>query len=383
MNAIVGGKLILKDRILEGYALLYGDKIQGIIPREHVPAEAEVLDAADGYVSPGLIDLHTHAYAGQDVCDGTQVCIRTIAGGLVAGGVTGFLPTTMTLGLDVVCRALEVCRTLQEESKTWAGSTILGVHAEGPFINPAKKGGQDGRYILPPDAAFVKEHADIIRIVTLAPEMDTGDFAAIREIVRDTDVVVSMGHTATDYATAMAAVAAGVSHTTHLFNAMTPLAHRAPGVVGAALNADVSCELIADTYHVDPALYDMLWKLKGRRLCIISDCLVGGLPTGNYVLGGAKIAYDGTVGRMEDGTISGSGLRLNQGVWNLYTHSAIPLWECVNAASLNPATTLGLEKTKGSLEVGKDADILITDSQFCVQKTIIRGEIRYETASIG
>ncbi len=379
MRAIVNGKLILKDRILEGFALLYSDKIEGIVPEGVVPNDAEVIDAAGGYVSPGLIDLHIHGYLGKDVCDGEADSLRTIAEGLVQNGVTGFLPTTMTVDMAVIRRALEVCRDLQEESKTWAGSAILGAHAEGPFISESKKGAQDPKYILRPDAAFVKEYADIIRIITLAPETDTADFAAIREIVRDTHVVVSMGHTSADYETAMAATAAGVSHATHLFNAMTPLAHRAPGVVGAALNADVSCELIVDTFHVDPALYDMLWKLKGRRLCFITDCLpAGGLPYGEYTLGGNKIVYRDIVCRLEDGTVAGSVLHLNQGVWNVYTHSAIPLWECVNAASLNPATTIGLEKTKGSLEVSKDADILITDSQFCVQKTIIGGELRWE-----
>ena len=272
-----------------------------------------------------------------------------------------------------------VCRKLKEESKTWDGSTILGVHAEGPLISESKKGAQNPDYILKPDAAFVKEYADIIKIISLAPETDTEDFAAIREINRDTDVVISMGHTSADYETAMASTAVGVKHATHLFNAMTPLAHRAPGVVGAALNSDVSCELIADTFHVSTALYDMLFKLKGRKLCFITDCLpAGGLPYGEYTLGGTKIVYRDIVCRLEDGTVAGSVLPLSRGVWNVYTNSNIPLHECVNCASLNPATTIGIADKKGSLEVGKDADIIITDAEFKVNKTIIGGEIRYE-----
>lgn len=379
MKAIVNGKIILKDRILEDSALLYSDVIEGIVPLGSVPAEAEIIDAKGKYVAPGLIDMHIHGYLGKDVCDGEEESIRTISKGLLANGVTGYLPTTMTVDMKVIRKALEVCRDLKEESKDWDGSVILGCHAEGPFISESKKGAQDAKYILKPDAAFVKEYADIIKTITLAPETDENDFAAIREITRDTDVVISMGHTSADYETAMASVNAGVKHVTHLFNAMTPLAHRAPGVVTAAMNADISCELIVDTFHVDASLYNMLYKLKGRKLCFITDCLpAGGLPEGEYTLGGAKIIYRGIVCRLEDGTVAGSVLHLNKGVWNVYTNSDIPLYECVNCASLNVATTLGIDKTKGSLEIGKDADIIITDSEFNVEKTIIGGKIKYE-----
>ena len=379
MKAIVNGKIILKDRIVENAALLYSNVIEGIVSAENIPAEAEIIDAKGGYVSPGLIDMHIHGYLGKDVCDGEEESIRTISGGLLKNGVTGYLPTTMTVDMKVIRKALEVCRALKQESKTWQGSEILGCHAEGPFISESKKGAQDAKYILKPDAAFVKEYADIIKTITLAPETDENDFAAIREITRDTDVVISMGHTSADYDTAMAGVNAGVKHVTHLFNAMTPLAHRAPGVVTAALNSDVSVELIVDTFHVDKCFYDMLWKLKGRKLCFITDCLpAGGLPYGEYTLGGAKIIYRDIVCRLEDGTVAGSVLHLNHGVWNVYKNSNIPLYECVNCASLNPATAIGVAERKGSLEVGKDADIIITDNEFEVKKTIIRGETKYE-----
>jgi len=379
MKAIINGKIILKDRILENCALLFSDVIDGIVPMNNLPSDVETIDAKGGYVSPGLIDLHIHGYLGKDVCDGEEESIRTIANGIIANGVTGFLPTTMTEDMKTITKALEVCRNLKEESKDWKGSAILGCHAEGPFISEAKKGAQDPKYILKPDSEFVKKYADIIKIITLAPEEDVNDFEEIRKICKETDVVVSMGHTSADYDTAKASTGAGVKHATHLFNAMTPMAHRAPGVVTAALNSDISCELIVDTFHVLPVFYDILWKLKGRKLCFITDCLpAGGLPEGEYTLGGQKIIYRGIVCRLEDGTVAGSVLHLNKGVWNVYTNSQIPLWECVNCASLNPATTIGLEKTKGSIEIGKDADIVITDNEFNVLKTIIGGEIRYE-----
>ena len=378
LKAIVNGRIILKDGIVENCALLYTNKIEDIVPENLIPENIETIDAQGGYVSPGLIDLHIHGYLSKDVCDGEEESIKTISKGLLANGVTGYLPTTMTEDMSVIRKALDTCRALKEESKNWDGSIIFGCHAEGPFISESKKGAQDAKYILKPDASFVKEYKDIIKIITLAPECDTEDFDAIREICRDTDVVVSMGHTSADYETAIKSIDAGVKHTTHLFNAMTPLTHRAPGVVGAALNGDVSVELIVDTVHVDKALYNMLWKLKGRKLCFITDCLpAGGLPVGEYTLGGQKIVYDGTICKLEDGTIAGSVLNLNVAVRNLLENTDLPIYEAINCASLYPATALGEEKEIGSLEEGKRADIIIVDEKINVINTILGGTVRY------
>ena len=382
MIAIKNGKVILENEVVLGKAVLYTDKIVGIVDEAEIPADAEVIDAEGGYVSPGFIELHIHGYLSKDVCDANEESLRIISKGLLGNGVTGYLPTTMTVDMAVIKGALEACRALMPETRTpeFDGSEILGVHAEGPFISESKKGAQDPKYILKPDADFVKEYSDVIRVITLAPEEDDADFSAIKRITAETDVVVSMGHTSADYDTAVAGVKAGVRHATHLFNAMTPLTHRGPGVVGAALNCDeVSTELIVDTHHVNAALFDTVYKLKGRKLCIITDCLpAGGLPEGEYTLGGAKIIYKNDLCRLEDGTIAGSVLKLNKGVWNVYNNSKIPLNECVNCASLNPATTLGIQDKKGSLAPGKDADIVILDNEFNVRKTIIGGKIKYE-----
>ena len=382
MLAIKNGKVILEDEIVLGKAVLFTDKIEGIVDESEIPAGAEVIDAEGGYVSPGFIELHIHGYLSKDVCDASEESLRIISKGLLGNGVTGYLPTTMTVDMSVIKGALEACRALMPETRTpeFDGSEILGVHAEGPFISESKKGAQDPKYILKPDADFVKEYADVIRVITLAPEEDDADFSAIKRITTETDVVVSMGHTSADYDTAVAGVKAGVRHATHLFNAMTPLTHRGPGVVGAALNSDeVSTELIVDTHHVNAALFDTVYKLKGRKLCFITDCLpAGGLPEGEYTLGGAKIIYKNDLCRLEDGTIAGSVLKLNKGVWNVYTNSKIPLNECVNCASLNPATTLGIQDKKGSIKAGKDADLVILDNDFNVRKTIIGGTIKYE-----
>ena len=377
MQAVRNAKFILKDGIETGKALLFTDKILGLVNEDEIPEGAKIIDANGGYVAPGFIDLHIHGYLGRDVCDASEESMRIISKGLLENGVTGYLPTTMTVDMSVINAAIDSCRSLMGE-EDFDGSTILGVHAEGPFISAAKKGAQDPRYILKPDADFVSDNSDVIRIITLAPEEDK-DFSEIRKIKEKTDVVVSMGHTSADYDTAFASTRAGVSHATHLFNAMTPMTHRAPGVVGAALNSDVSCELIVDGYHVDKNLFDTVYKLKGRKLCFITDCLpAGGLPEGEYTLGGAKIIYRDNICRLTDGTIAGSVLHLNKGVMNVYRNSNIPLHECVNCASLNPATVIGLADRKGSIEVGKDADIVLLDGEFNVKKTIIGGRVKYE-----
>ncbi|MBO5714838.1 MAG: N-acetylglucosamine-6-phosphate deacetylase [Clostridia bacterium] len=377
MLAIKNAKIVLENGISEGKALLISDKVEGIVEENEIPEGVEVIDCKGGYVTPGFIDLHIHGYLGKDVCDANVDSIKTIAGGLVENGVTGFLPTTMTVDMSVINGALDACREVKNSGEYY-GSTILGVHAEGPFISASKKGAQDERFILKPDADFVKANADIIKIITLAPEEDEC-FAEIKRMAEETDVVVSMGHTSANYETAMESTKNGVKHATHLFNAMTPMTHRAPGVVGAALNSNVSCELIVDTYHVDPALYEMVYRMKGRKLCFITDCLpAGGLPEGEYTLGGAKIIYKNNLCKLEDGTIAGSVLKLNKGVWNVFTNTSIPLWECVNCATLNPATAIGVADRKGSIEVGKDADIVVLDDEFNVKKTIIGGVVRYE-----
>ncbi|MBR4941908.1 MAG: N-acetylglucosamine-6-phosphate deacetylase, partial [Clostridia bacterium] len=264
MKYIVNGTLILKDRELRGFALGFDGKIGDICPESAVPADAEKIDAEGGYVLPGLIDVHIHGYLGEDTSNADSEGVRKMAAGLVKNGVTSFLPTTMTVDRDRIDASIESVRVLMEESKTWMGSQILGVHAEGPFINAKRKGAQDERCIIAPDADWIIANGDVVKYITLAPEVDK-DFAAIRKLTA-AGIAVSMGHTDADYQTAVAAVAAGVRSTTHLFNAMSPLSHRSPGVVGAALTTDVYAELIADTYHVDKALFSLVAGAKGDKL---------------------------------------------------------------------------------------------------------------------
>ena len=376
MKYIVNGIIVLKDGELSGYAIGFDEKIKDICPVEKLPADAEKIDAKGGYILPGLIDVHIHGYLGEDTSNADSEGVRKMAAGLIKNGVTAFLPTTMTVAKDQIDASVQSVRVLMEESKSWLGSQILGVHAEGPFINVKRKGAQNEECIIPPDAEWVIKNSDVIKYITLAPEVDEG-FAAIRALTK-AGIAVSMGHTDADYETAAAAVDAGVRSTTHLFNAMSPMSHRSPGVVGAALTKDVYVELIADTYHVDKALFPLVAKAKGNKLIIVTDCLpAGGLPLGTYMLGGQPFVATETVCRLPDGTIAGSIMPLNRGVKNLWENTDLPLWECVRCASLNPAEMLGLDGAKGSLEIGKDADIAIANSSLGIEKVFVLGSERF------
>ena len=373
MKAIVNGKIILPDSIVEGRAMLFDEKIAGL--SETVPEGAEIIDAKGRYVAPGLVDIHIHGYLGEDTSDGSVEGIRKMAEGIVKNGVTAWLPTTMTVSYDDLRHAFDAVRVLMDKKNNPKGAQIMGVHAEGPFINPSKKGAQAVEYIRPADAPFLIENSDVIRIVTIAPEMP-GALDCIREVTEKTSILVSMGHTAANYETAKAGIEAGVRHATHLFNAMTPLNHRDPGVVGASLADDrVSTELIADTFHISPDLFGLVAKVKGDNLILITDCTrAGGLEDGEYTLGGQPIFVKGIECRLADGTIAGSVLKLNNAIRNMRDHTSLPLEQIVRMASINAARCIGLDKTKGSLEAGKDADIILADENFAVSETIIAGE---------
>ena len=380
LKHIIGGKIVLPDRIITGKALAFDDENGKIIGIVDEPTEKTgVIDACGGYIAPGLVDIHIHGYLSEDTCDANPDGIRKMAEGIAKSGVTAFLPTTMTVAKDEIIASLNAVRSVKEESKTWGGAEILGVHAEGPFINPKKKGAQAEANILTPDADFILENADIIKSVTLAPEMDK-DHACIKKLAKESDVLISMGHTDATFEEAMSGVRDGVCHATHLFNAMSALAHRNPGVVGAAFASDdVSVEVIADTFHINPGLYSIIAKIKGTdKTVLITDCTrAGGMPDGEYELGGQPIYLKGIECRLADGTIAGSVLKLNEAVRNFISHTALPAYEVFKMASLNPARAIKCDGRIGSLEAGKDADIIITDENINIKRTIKKGKTIY------
>ncbi|MBO5938419.1 MAG: N-acetylglucosamine-6-phosphate deacetylase [Clostridia bacterium] len=380
MTYIINGKIVLPDAVVCGKALAFDSEsgtIFGVV--DELPANAATIDAGGNYVAPGLVDIHIHGYLGDDTCDANPEGIRKMAYGVAKNGVTAFLPTTMTVAKDEIVAALDNVRSLKEESKTWDGAEILGIHAEGPFINPSKKGAQAEENILAPDADFIIEHSDIIKLVTLAPEMDK-DHKCIKKLAAESDVLVSMGHTDATFEEAMSAAKDGVNHATHLFNAMSALAHRNPGVVGAALASEnVSVEVIADTFHINPGLYSIIAKVKGDKMVLITDCTrAGGMEDGEYDLGGQPIFLKGIECRLADGTIAGSVLKLNSAVKNVLDYTDLPVHEVFNMASLNPATAIHCADRLGSLEAGKDANIIIADANINIIRTIKKGQTIYE-----
>lgn len=376
MKCIVNGRLVLPDEVVSDMAIIFDEKIQKIVPASEVNAEEyEVIDAEGKLVTPGLVDIHIHGYLGEDASDGTVEGLKKMAAGIAKNGVTSWCPTTMTLALSDLDKAFNAAREVKAETEIY-GAKILGVHSEGPFINHSKKGAQPEEYIIPPNADFILDNADIIKLYTMAPEVEGGTECA-KKVFEDGRVLTSMGHTGASFEEAQAGIEAGVRHATHLFNAMTPLQHRNPGVVGAALSDErVSCELIADTFHVSAGLYRLVAKAKGDKLCLITDCMrAGGMEDGDYTLGGQHVIKTGIKCLLEDGTIAGSVLKLNEGVRNFKNNTALTLPEVIACASLNPAKAIGEADSIGSLEVGKCADIVIFDDEFNAVTTIINGNI--------
>ncbi len=380
MLAMTGGRIVLEDRVVRGRALLFADTVRGLCAEDEARCLAdEVIDVGGAWICPGLIDVHIHGFLGDDVSDASPDAIARMASGLLRNGVTSFLPTTMTVEWETLEKVFGILREMKARSarKDFDGAEILGCHAEGPFINPRRKGAQAEKNILPPDAEKILRYKDVIRLVTYAPEMP-GGIAFTRAVREGSDIALSIGHSDADFETAMAAVEAGADHFTHTFNAMSPLSHRAPGAVGAALYSDAYCELIADTFHVDKALFPIVYRVKGEKLCLITDCLrAGGLKDGDYTLGGQEFTLRGIQCRLRDGTIAGSVLKMNQAVRLFREYAGVSVWEAVRAASLSPARSVRADRTKGSLLPGKDADIAVMDDEMNVMETWVRGVRKY------
>lgn len=385
MKAIINGKIITEEKVLENKILVFNEKILEFREQENfeqlLENFEEVIDAEGNYVCPGFIDLHIHGAGGYDVMDGTEESLSEISRVIARNGVTGFLATTMTMSKESIYTALDNIRYSMR--KEMLGAKILGAHMEGPFINKKYKGAQAEEFIIEPKFSFIEKYVDIIKIITLAPEVDE-NFNFINETKEKTNIILSIGHSNAEYDIAMEAIEKGISHATHTFNAMTPLNHREPGIVGAVLNSEIYCELIADKIHVHPALFEILKKTKGQdKLILITDSMrAGGLREGIFELGGQKVMVKDSSARLQDGTLAGSILKLNYGVKNFMDNTHMEICEAVKLASLNPSKELGREKEIGSLELGKYADIVILDKSFNVLQTFVTGKTVFISKNI-
>ena len=339
--------------------------------------EAEGTDLGGLYVVPGFIDVHNHGNSGKDFSDGDDEGLKTLARYLAKNGVTSFAPASVTLPEGQLKTAYESAARFTKAAP--AGCAVLrGIHMEGPFFSEKKKGAQNGAYLQNPNYEMflrLNEAAEgLIKIADVAPELP----GAIEYIEKVSKIcAVSIAHTDANYDQSKAAIAAGVTHITHLFNAMPSFLHRAPGVVGAAAESPwVIAELICDGQHVHESVVRAAFSMFGAdRLCLISDALsCCGMPKGEYELGGQKIILDGTVARLKDApdTLAGSANNLF-GIFRLALSFGIPAEAAVRMASETPARALGVADEVGSIANGKRADFLVLNGDFSLKTVYLAG----------
>jgi len=331
----------------------------------------DIIDAQGHYVSAGFIDLHIHGSGGADVMDGTAEALETISSTLTQTGTTSFLATTMTMSSEVIDKALG---TVQNSMGKVSGAEVLGVHLEGPFINASKHGAQDQKYIQRPDLALIDPYLDIVKMITLAPEVEGAESFVRHLHTKHPHIILSIGHSEANYEESKKSFSWGVSHATHLFNAMNPYHHREPGIVGAVFeDPEVSCDIIADLIHTHPSTLALTYQVKKEKLILITDAMRAGcMKCGTYDLGGQSVEVKEGKATLPDGTLAGSVLKLNEALRHMLAHTAMTRITAVNAVTKIPAEKLGVNK--GVLKEGYDADIVIFDEDFSIITTIIAGE---------
>ena len=366
---------------VKGGIMLDGDKIQRVYTEEEKPqfGEKEVLDGEGAYAIPGLIDLHFHGCKGDDFCDGNEEAIERIAQYEASIGVTAIAPATMTLPVEELEHILEVAAEYKKENTDKRRADLLGINMEGPFISPAKKGAQDERNIIPCNVEicerFLKASDGLVKFIGIAPE-ESEEAIDFIKAVKD-KVNVSLAHTNADYETAKAAFEAGANHAVHLYNAMPPFSHRAPGVVGAVYDCKhVMPEIICDGIHIHPATVRATFEMMGAdRMILISDSMrATGMPDGQYTLGGLDVKVVGKLATLiSDGAIAGSATNLMDCMRTVVKEMGIPLETAVACATMNPAKSLGVCDEYGSITEGKKANIVLLDKDLELQAVIKDG----------
>ena len=382
---IINGTIITPFHLVIGKAIIVEKgRIKEMANKEELSTTtltgAEVIEGKDKFIVPGYIDMHVHGGGGSDVMDGDYEAINQIAIAHSHFGTTSFLPTTMTMSKDKIIRSLRsICEAVK---KGTAGAEILGIHMEGPYINPEKKGAQREEDIkkvsIEEFLEFNQASGNLIRLVTIAPEMP-GAIDFIKYLDKQ-KIIISVGHSNATYTQVQAGIQAGLSHATHTFNAMRGLHHREPGVVGAALTSpELTVEVIADGIHIHPVVIKILIKAReNEKIVLITDAMrAAGLKEGTYDLGGQEVTVNKGQARLRDGTLAGSVLTMDKAVKNMVSKVGVSLAKAIQMASFNPAKSIGIDDKKGSLEPGKDADIVILNKNLEAELTMVAGKIVY------
>lgn len=374
-TALINAKLIIEDKIIEDMILIFDEKIIDIVDDIMLSDSdnIDIIDAKGAFVSAGFIDLHIHGSGGADVMDATPQALETLSTILPSTGTTSFLATTMTMSPEAIDNALQ---NVKDHTSSVTGAEILGIHLEGPFINTTKHGAQDKEYIQSPTLELIDNYMDEVKMITLAPEV-AGSEDFIKQLSTTyPHIILSIGHSDASYEETMQSFTWGISHVTHLFNAMNPYHHRKPGIIGAVFDADVTCDVIADMVHTHPSTLELVHKMKKDKLILITDAMRAGcMKCGTYDLGGRRVEVADGKALLDDGTLAGSVLKMNEALLNMTTHTSMTLVEAVNSVTKVPAQMLDVKK--GELRVGYDADIVMFDENFSIISTIIAGKENY------
>ncbi|MGN0506176.1 MAG: N-acetylglucosamine-6-phosphate deacetylase [Lachnospiraceae bacterium] len=333
----------------------------------------ELLELNGRMLLPGLVDVHSHGRAGEDFNFADLAGLKKLCDSYASCGVTSVLGTTMTNEPSAIARAME--RIGAYRSEQHSGAHLLGIHMEGPFLGKDKKGAHDERYLRPIDRDWFTEmnrlSGDCIRIVSLDPRLSGA--AGFMKECRERGIVVSLAHTGCDYETAKLASEAGANHVTHLFNAMNPLHHRMPGLIGAAFDCDMYTELICDGIHLHETIIRMMFAMRPERQLLISDSMqAAGLPDGTYSLGGLDVFVKDGKATLADGTIAGSTTNVYAAMVQAIRFG-IPAEQAILSASYLPAKSIGMENEIGSIAVGRNADLLVVDESWTLKNIYIKG----------
>jgi N-acetylglucosamine-6-phosphate deacetylase len=379
--AILAGSILTPlETIHDSVALIEGEKITAVGPRDRIqiPAGTRTMDARQNTLVPGFVDIHIHGAGGHDVMDADSDALPAIAATLARHGTTSFVPTTVTASPEHTSAAIErIAAFLQRAAapEETVAAEPLGIHLEGPFISPVRRGVHPPEWIAPPSLDLLERFTagNAVRILTLAPEV-SGALQLVAA-ARKRRIVVSLGHTDATFDQSSEAIRLGASHAAHVFNAMRPFSHRDSGVIGAVLTApEVTAELIADGVHVDSAAMRVLLAAKGvERTILVSDGTAAtGMPDGSYRLGTLAVSVAGGVCRNSEGRLAGSTLTLDRAVRTIVA-LGIPLNDAVRMATLNPARLLGEQRRKGVIAPGADADLVLLDENLAVRGVVCRG----------